>query len=91
MRPYLATLSRIADCAVSCYPNAGLPNEFGEYDETPHDMACVLEDFAHSGYVNILGGCCGSTPDHIRHLAEHLRDARPRTWTETGEPTVQTP
>jgi 5-methyltetrahydrofolate--homocysteine methyltransferase len=80
MRPYLATLSRIADCAVSCYPNAGLPNEFGEYDETPHEMACVLEDFARSGFVNILGGCCGSTPDHIRHMAEHVKNAKPRAW-----------
>lgn len=78
MRPYLSTLAQIADCAVSCYPNAGLPNEFGEYDETPEDMACVLEDFARSGFVNIVGGCCGSTPDHIRHMAEHVQGLAPR-------------
>ncbi len=77
MRPYIAELARIADCYICCYPNAGLPNAFGEYDEKPHDTACVLEDFAASGFVNILGGCCGTTPDHIRHVADDVKDIPP--------------
>lgn len=79
MRPYLEDLSRMADCFVSAYPNAGLPNEFGEYDQTPHQMCGFVEDFAKSGIVNIVGGCCGSTPDHIRHMARHLEGIAPRT------------
>jgi 5-methyltetrahydrofolate--homocysteine methyltransferase len=78
MRPYIAELARVADCYVSCYPNAGLPNAFGEYDERPHDTACVIEEFAASGLVNIVGGCCGTTPEHIAHIAQHVRDKRPR-------------
>ncbi|MFT4009999.1 MAG: methionine synthase [Nocardioidaceae bacterium] len=69
MRPYLAELARVADCFVSAYPNAGLPNAFGEYDETPDQTAAVLEEFAESGLVNILGGCCGTTPAHIAAIA----------------------
>ncbi len=65
MRQYVAELSRLADCFVSCYPNAGLPNAFGEYDETPDQMASVIREFAESGLVNLLGGCCGTTPEHI--------------------------
>jgi 5-methyltetrahydrofolate--homocysteine methyltransferase len=78
MRPWIEELARVADCHVSCYPNAGLPNAFGEYDEKPHDTACVLEDFAGAGFVNIVGGCCGTTPDHIRHVAQHVRGKAPR-------------
>ncbi|WP_240646564.1 homocysteine S-methyltransferase family protein [Chitinophaga rhizosphaerae] len=78
MRPYVEELSQIANCYVSCYPNAGLPNTFGEYDETPHETACILEDFAKEGFVNIVGGCCGTTPDHIRHIAQHVKDIAPR-------------
>ncbi len=78
MRPYVAELARIADCYISCYPNAGLPNAFGEYDEQPDDTACILEEFAESGLVNIVGGCCGTTPDHIRHIADHVRGKKPR-------------
>ena len=78
MRPYIAELSRVADCYICCYPNAGLPNAFGEYDEKPHDTACVLEDFAASGFVNILGGCCGTTPAHIAEIAAHVRNQPPR-------------
>lgn len=78
MRPYLAELSAIADARVSAYPNAGLPNAMGEYDETPHDMACDIEPWAKDGIVNIVGGCCGSTPDHIRHVAEHVKSYAPR-------------
>jgi 5-methyltetrahydrofolate--homocysteine methyltransferase len=78
MRPYLAELAAIADARVSAYPNAGLPNAMGEYDETPHDMACDMEPWAKDGIVNIVGGCCGSTPDHIRHIAEHVKAHPPR-------------
>jgi 5-methyltetrahydrofolate--homocysteine methyltransferase len=78
MRPWIEELARVADCYVSCYPNAGLPNAFGEYDEQPHDTACVLEDFAGAGFVNLVGGCCGTTPEHIRHVARHVRGKAPR-------------
>ncbi|GGO91800.1 5-methyltetrahydrofolate--homocysteine methyltransferase MetH [Nocardioides phosphati] len=78
MRQYLAELSRLADCFVSAYPNAGLPNAFGEYDETAAQMATVVQEFAASGLVNILGGCCGTTPDHIRAIAESTVGLAPR-------------
>ena len=78
MRPHLETLAGIADCFISAYPNAGLPNEFGEYDQTAHEMCIFMEDFAKSGFVNIVGGCCGTTPDHIRHIAAHVKNYPPR-------------
>ena len=78
MRPHVAELSRIADTLVAAYPNAGLPNAFGEYDEQPHDTACHLEEWAKSGLVDILGGCCGTTPDHIRHIAAAVKGVPPR-------------
>ena len=78
MRPYLAELAAHADTRISAYPNAGLPNAMGEYDETPDDMACQMEPWAKDGIVNIVGGCCGSTPDHIRHIAEHVARYAPR-------------
>ncbi|MGH8442801.1 MAG: methionine synthase, partial [Nevskiaceae bacterium] len=78
MRPWIEELARVADCYVSCYPNAGLPNAFGEYDERPHDTACILEDFAGAGFVNLVGGCCGTTPEHISHVARHVRGKAPR-------------
>lgn len=78
MRPYIEELSQIAGCYVSCYPNAGLPNTFGEYDEQPHETAHIIEEFAREGFVNIVGGCCGTTPDHIRHMAEHVKSIQPR-------------
>ena len=78
MRQYAAELSRLADCFTFCYPNAGLPNAFGEYDQTPEDMAEVLGGFAADGLVNILGGCCGTTPEHISQIGAHLVDATPR-------------
>ncbi|MGH8165832.1 MAG: homocysteine S-methyltransferase family protein, partial [Woeseiaceae bacterium] len=74
LRPYVAELSRIAATGVSAHPNAGLPNEFGEYDETPEQMAEIVGEFAASGLVNLVGGCCGTTPDHIRRLREAVRD-----------------
>jgi 5-methyltetrahydrofolate--homocysteine methyltransferase len=78
MRPYLAELAAMAETRISAYPNAGLPNAMGEYDETPDDMACQIEPWAKDGIVNIVGGCCGSTPDHIRHVAEHVGRFAPR-------------
>jgi 5-methyltetrahydrofolate--homocysteine methyltransferase len=78
MRPYLEELSRSADCYTSLYPNAGLPNEFGEYDHSPEYMAKVLGEFADSGWLNIVGGCCGTTPDHIKAIAERMEGVKPR-------------
>ncbi len=78
MRPYIEELSWIADTSVSCYPNAGLPNAFGEYDDTPEHMAVVLADFAREGWLNLVGGCCGSTPDHIRAIARAVGAFKPR-------------
>ncbi len=78
MRPHIAELSRIADTLVSAYPNAGLPNAMGEYDEQPHETGHMLHEWAEQGIVNILGGCCGTTPDHIRHVAEAVAGLKPR-------------
>jgi len=78
MRPYIQELSQIAGCYTSAYPNAGLPNAMGEYDETPDETAHFLENWAENGFVNIVGGCCGTTPDHIRHIAEAVRSLKPR-------------
>ena len=83
MRPFLETLSNIAGSFVSVYPNAGLPNEFGEYDDSPEYMASQIADFAESGFVNIVGGCCGTTPDHIRAIAETVSTIQPRKKPET--------
>jgi 5-methyltetrahydrofolate--homocysteine methyltransferase len=78
MRPYLAELARVAECYISCYPNAGLPNAFGQYDEQPPDTAQYLREFASSGFVNIVGGCCGTTPDHIAAIARAVDGITPR-------------
>lgn len=78
MRAHLAELSRIADTLVCAYPNAGLPNEFGLYDESPEYMASLIREFAESGLVNVVGGCCGTTPAHIRAIAECVKDVAPR-------------
>ena len=77
MRPYLAELAGIANCYISCYPNAGLPNAFGEYDEQPDDTGAYLREFAASGFVNIVGGCCGTTPDHIAAIAKGVEGVTP--------------
>ncbi|MBN6110472.1 5-methyltetrahydrofolate--homocysteine methyltransferase [Xanthomonas sp. JAI131] len=79
LRPHVETLARIADGYVSAHPNAGLPNAFGEYDETPEEMAATLKEFAESGLLNLVGGCCGTTPAHIQAIAEAMRGLRPRT------------
>lgn len=78
MRPYVEELSNLASCYTSCYPNAGLPNAFGGYDETPEEMARVLGDFAARGWLNMVGGCCGSTPAHIAAIAGAVRGRKPR-------------
>ena len=79
MRSQVEELSQIASCYVSAYPNAGLPNAMGEYDETPDETAHFLEEWAERGFVNIVGGCCGTTPDHIKHIADNVRSLPPRT------------
>jgi 5-methyltetrahydrofolate--homocysteine methyltransferase len=78
LRPYIEEFARIAETAVCAYPNAGLPNAFGEYDESPAQTAAILQEFASSGFLNMVGGCCGTTPDHIRALAEAVRGFAPR-------------
>lgn len=78
MRPYVEELAGIAECYVTCYPNAGLPNAFGEYDETPQQMASVLGEFARAGWINLAGGCCGSTPAHIAAIAQAVAGQAPR-------------
>jgi 5-methyltetrahydrofolate--homocysteine methyltransferase len=78
MRPHIEELSAIANCYTSAYPNAGLPNAFGEYDEQPHETAHIIEEWAKEGFVNIVGGCCGTTPDHIKHIAEQVKRFHPR-------------
>ena len=79
MREHLEEISGVADTLVCAYPNAGLPNAFGQYDESPEEMAAQVAEFARDGLVNIVGGCCGSTPEHIRAIAEAVRNLRPRT------------
>ncbi|MEE7567259.1 5-methyltetrahydrofolate--homocysteine methyltransferase, partial [Xanthomonas sp. Kuri4-3] len=74
LRPHVETLSQVADAYVSAHPNAGLPNAFGEYDETPEEMAATLREFARSGLLNLVGGCCGTTPEHIRAIAQAVAD-----------------
>ncbi|MCF1431934.1 MAG: methionine synthase [Shewanella sp.] len=78
LRPYVEELNRISECAVSAHPNAGLPNEFGGYDETPEDMAGVIKQWADTGMLNIVGGCCGTTPDHIRVISKAVESCAPR-------------
>ncbi|MGE3843862.1 MAG: methionine synthase [Vicinamibacterales bacterium] len=89
MRPYVAELARTAPCFVTCYPNAGLPNAFGGYDELPDDTAAALREFADADLVNIVGGCCGTTPDHIRAIAERVASCRPRALSVTPAPFSQ--
>ncbi|CAN5434657.1 hypothetical protein BH20BAC1_BH20BAC1_16620 [soil metagenome] len=85
MRPHIEELSEIATCYTSAYPNAGLPNAFGEYDELPEETAHITEDWAKEGFVNIVGGCCGTTPDHIRHIAQEVSKYQPRKLPSIAE------
>jgi 5-methyltetrahydrofolate--homocysteine methyltransferase len=78
MRSHIEELAQIAACYTSAYPNAGLPNAMGEYDEQPHETAHFIEEWANQGFVNIVGGCCGTTPDHIKHIADNVRKITPR-------------
>jgi 5-methyltetrahydrofolate--homocysteine methyltransferase len=78
MRPFIKELSDKAWCRVSAHPNAGLPNEFGEYDETPESMSKVVGEFASSGFLNIVGGCCGTTPEHLKAIIELVQKEKPR-------------
>ena len=87
MRPYIEELSKLAPAYISCHPNAGLPNAFGGFDETPELMAADLREFAGNGWLNIVGGCCGSTPEHIAAIAEAVRDLPPHTVVEPGHAT----
>src|SRR5712692_3296328 len=82
MRPYVEDLARIAPTYVSCYPNAGLPNAFGGYDEQPHDTSSLLGEFARAGLLNVVGGCCGTTPEHTRAIADTARGLSPRSVPE---------
>jgi 5-methyltetrahydrofolate--homocysteine methyltransferase len=88
MRPHIEALSDIADCYISAYPNAGLPNEFGEYDQEPEEMRNYIRDFADSGFVNIIGGCCGTTPEHIQLMAEAVEGLQPRKVSPSPEYTL---
>ena len=78
LRPHVEALSEVSPCYVSAHPNAGLPNAFGGYDEAPEEMAGVLREFAQSGLLNLVGGCCGTTPEHIRAIAQAVRGLPPR-------------
>lgn len=78
MRSHIEELSRISSCYTSAYPNAGLPNAMGEYDESPHETGHFIEEWAEKGFVNIVGGCCGTTPDHIKHIADYVKKFQPR-------------
>ncbi|MCC5859808.1 MAG: methionine synthase [Ectothiorhodospiraceae bacterium] len=82
MRPFVQEISRVADTYVTIYPNAGLPNEFGEYDQSPEYMAKLVRDFAESSFVNIVGGCCGTTPEHVAAIREAVKDCAPRSVPE---------
>lgn len=79
LRQYVAEMNRISETGVSAHPNAGLPNELGEYDLTPEEMAAHIQEWAESGFLNIVGGCCGSSPAHIKAIAEAVADIKPRT------------
>jgi 5-methyltetrahydrofolate--homocysteine methyltransferase len=82
MRPHIEELSKLAVCYTSAYPNAGLPNAFGEYDEQPHETAHIIEEWAAEGFVNIVGGCCGTTPEHIKQITEQVKKYKTRQLPE---------
>lgn len=78
LKPYVQRLSQLSDCFVSAHPNAGLPNAFGEYDQSPEEMCALLKPYMSDQLINIIGGCCGSTPEHIRHIADAAQTCKPR-------------
>ena len=78
LEPYLIELNRICETFVSIHPNAGLPNAFGEYDETPKSMAKFVKNWGVNGYINIAGGCCGTTPEHIKEMKISIKNLKPR-------------
>ena len=84
MTPHLEVISAKSDHAISAHPNAGLPNAFGEYDETPEQMASQIREYLDKGLVNIVGGCCGTTPEHIKALADLVKDYAPRKLLVNG-------
>jgi 5-methyltetrahydrofolate--homocysteine methyltransferase len=86
--PHLEALSNVSSCGISAHPNAGLPNEMGEYDQGPEDMAKQLQPFLDKGLMNVLGGCCGTTPDHIRAIADLVQGHTPRRFQDKGNPAV---
>ena len=88
LRPYIQTLSKISNCLISAYPNAGLPNELGEYDQSPDEMKSYIRYFVENGFVNIVGGCCGTTPDHIKKIHEAIQGLKPRA---IDKPTIMEP
>ncbi|RLQ88767.1 5-methyltetrahydrofolate--homocysteine methyltransferase [Notoacmeibacter ruber] len=88
MRPHIVAISKVADTRILAFPNAGLPNAFGEYDQDPDEMQALLKPWAESGYINILGGCCGTTPDHIRAIAKAVEASKPHT-PPVVEPTLR--
>ena len=85
MRPHIEEIARLADVAISAYPNAGLPNTMGEYDETPDEMSGLITDWGRSGFLNLVGGCCGTRPEHIRAIADAVRDLAPRPLAQPRE------
>jgi len=85
MRSHIEELSQISACFTSAYPNAGLPNAFGEYDEQPHETAHIIEEWAANGWLNVVGGCCGTTPDHINHIAQQVSKFKPRALPQLEE------
>ncbi len=91
LRPYLQVLAREAPFAISAHPNAGLPNAFGEYDETPEKMAAQIKEYLDLGLVNVIGGCCGTGPEHIRAIAELAAEYSPRSIVSSPQPTVHSP
>ena len=84
MRAHIQEIAKVADTLVCAYPNAGLPNEFGLYDERPEATAAMLAEFADAGFVNVVGGCCGTTPEHIRAIAEAVAGKAPRAASRTS-------
>lgn len=89
LKPYLNVLSNKSDFSISAHPNAGLPNEFGEYDETPEDMVDQIKEFLDDNLINIIGGCCGTTPDHIKAIADLAAKYEPRPIiVNTGQETL---